>query len=834
MKYFLVGLFLALAASLFLAPGSASAADTYRWADPETIRATVPGIATQSDLAGYGAQLGSTVEFKRGEGPHTSESARRYVAIINKSDSCRATLTLTVAADSKENGRIAATGCVIGGTLPATGKAITLSNAQAAADDPVNPAPTDGEEGAAEEEITCETSPDVTPALRFVACPALEATTSSMWLLDDLVGNMLNYDIRKLEDSAAQDAWRSFQIIAYSLVFIAGLVIVIGQAAGVQFLDAYTIKKALPRLIIAVIFIALSWEILLLFVAFMNQLGWWAQDLIMEPFNENLKDMNAENIWVGGALNAGVAAGAATGLVGVLVYMGTIGWAGVGLLLLSWLIGLLIIFAVVAIRTILITLGIVLAPLAIASMILPATQNLWELWRKAFITASTVFPLIMALLAMGKVAGQIMGWPLLPLLYIAPYFLIPAVFKLAGGLIGRIAGMVNDPSRGVFDRMRNARGEIYGRNKQEAIEGRTALGRSPVGSFHRRASLMRQGAFVPTKAGQARYKQAVAGMMAMSTAKTLDDSGNRVGDDDALDIASDVSTTRSNFLTRYSQQYKQKAYKAELDAATAEGRASRYASANDVDDKEAANAALTARAQLETAFNSQVGTDHMRATAARGWFASATAADTRTVEGDISKVRQKAVGLIQGGVLNRDDVIASIKGNRSRADISGAGFGDWIPALDAEVQKVQRTGQIDTTINATDRALAQQAINGARAGDIAMGNKRAVINYGRAMTARLNGGQQNEAQFMADLAAVAGMYDAMSQANPTNARELQKELTSQTITFTDTKGAAQKAHVAQIIEANRGNEEFLKLRREYGSRLQADMNNRPVQPEEEH
>lgn len=55
--------------------------------------------------------------------------------------------------------------------------------------------------------------------------------------------------------------------------------------------------------------------------------------------------------------------------------------------------------------------------------------------------------------------------------YIGPYFLIPSMFKLAGGAFATISGMANDRSKGIFDRQKKYRGQKAAKNFSEVKAG---------------------------------------------------------------------------------------------------------------------------------------------------------------------------------------------------------------------------------------------------------------------------------------------------------------------------------------------------------------------------
>lgn len=297
-------------------------------------------------------------------------------------------------------------------------------------------------------------------ALRWFLCPVTELLQGAVSAIDEALHAALDYDTKAFENAGYQGAWAAFRTIALALIVIAGLLIVIGQAAGIQILDAYTIKKAVPRLLIAVIFIALSWPLMELVVTFVNDIGKWIEGIMQAPFasiqtsSGETTGMALINWSVVGVLAAIIAGGSIAGL-----------WPVIFSFLFVGVIGVLMAMLVVGIRTALITLCIIVAPLAIACSILPATDKAFDLWRKTFISCLIVYPIIMMLLAAGKISSYMVdSQPIISmLLYFAPYFMIPFAFRLAGGVMGKIAGFANSAERGIFDKQRKSRQAQYDR-----------------------------------------------------------------------------------------------------------------------------------------------------------------------------------------------------------------------------------------------------------------------------------------------------------------------------------------------------------------------------------
>lgn len=331
-------------------------------------------------------------------------------------------------------------------------------------------------------ELDCNTHETV---LDWVICPVVKITNAAINGLDTIIINLLEVDAPNVDESKPTgaryyQAWQSFRNIALGILVVGALFMIIGQALGFEMLDAYTVKKVLPRLIVAIIGISLSWEIMAWFVTFTNDLGYGVRSLIYYPFR-------------------GIDGGAITGGgEGILVYLltapGILAAGGIyGLLLLagSAFLSLLVAFLVLTLRQLVIIVLLLFAPIAIACYILPNTQGVWKLWYESFTKALFMFPIIMAFLAVGRVFAQVSSGPsattvgqfIAFIAYILPYFLIPLTFRFAGGAVRTLGGFVNDRSRGGFDRLKKARQENSASRMEKMKEGRlyrpnTKLGRA--------------------------------------------------------------------------------------------------------------------------------------------------------------------------------------------------------------------------------------------------------------------------------------------------------------------------------------------------------------------
>jgi hypothetical protein len=307
-------------------------------------------------------------------------------------------------------------------------------------------------------------------ALSWIICPIVDVLVGFISAIDNIITAQLDVDTsnvfceRKTTCNDYYSAWRSFRNIALGLMLIAGLVVVISQALGIEILDAYTLRKTLPRILVAAVGITLSWPLMKFFVVLTNDLGVGIRHLIYAPFS-NLSttihfSKDAGDLFFGGVatgtlLTTGTSAVIFTlagGLGAMLAYLGTAALA------------VLIAIVVLALRQVAVIMLMLLAPVAIVAYVLPNTQKIYKLWWDSFSKALLMFPLIAAFIASGRVfsaialnAGGTLNDIIGFLSYFAPYFLIPLTFKFAGGFVRQLGGFVNDRGKGGFDRLRGFR-----------------------------------------------------------------------------------------------------------------------------------------------------------------------------------------------------------------------------------------------------------------------------------------------------------------------------------------------------------------------------------------
>ena len=350
---------------------------------------------------------------------------------------------------------------------------VQLSGDPASGNPAGNPGGGSGGDGSTSTEPSCESEGG---EMSWLLCPALRLADDFVGYIDEQIEKLLRVPNDYFEGEDAQklrDTWARLRNIAYIILVPIVLVMVISTALGFNMFDAYTVKKAMPRLFAAVLFMSLSYEITTFLIRLTNDVGSGILGLMTSAFGGG--DITLSSLFDPGVIAGGIFTG--TVLVGVPAGFAL---AGIGVLLsYALVIGvvLLLAFLVLALRQFILIALILLAPLAILAWIFPGNDKLWKLWGGSFEKLLLLYPLIMILIAGGRifarVAQEAEGSGLLETIliltaYIAPYIFIPATFKFAGGLFANLAGMVNDKSRGLFDKQRKYRTDTMKHRRERA------------------------------------------------------------------------------------------------------------------------------------------------------------------------------------------------------------------------------------------------------------------------------------------------------------------------------------------------------------------------------
>ena len=251
--------------------------------------------------------------------------------------------------------------------------------------------------------------------------------------------------------------------------------------------DAYTIKKVLPRLVIAVILIQLSWPLITTLINVINQVSWGLEGLMYLPFG------GRDALDIGVTLEKAGGGGTFAGLLlGGGAYL-LAGAPGALALAVGILVALVVAFFTLAIRQIIIIALVLTAPLALVAWILPNTEGFFKFWWSTLSKALLMYPIILLLVAAGRIGAHLVVATDLPsgvqtilaiIIFFAPLCLISKTFQYAGGAIGAVANVVGSKGSKITGYMGKRsmakQGAKYSALKQRADENRLF---NPQGRF---------------------------------------------------------------------------------------------------------------------------------------------------------------------------------------------------------------------------------------------------------------------------------------------------------------------------------------------------------------
>lgn len=333
----------------------------------------------------------------------------------------------------------------------------------------------------------CIDSSETISPLKWIVCPVAALISDAIDKINDGIEALLQFNPTDGGSCAPtaggscslRDVWGRILNIANVLFVIAFLIMVLSTALNLGLFSNYTVKKLLPRIVIAAIIANLSWGVASVLIAVTNIMGEAAKDVILGPLG--LPETGAV---FNSALNAdgsGIIQTAVVGGIGALIYFSI---ASAGAILLPVLaiafIAVLVALIALLLRRIIIIVLIIAAPLAFAMWALPGGEKWLQRWWKLFIEMLLMYPMIMALFASGVFVSKLitsssgsagLGITTSAMALIAlvlPYFMIPVLFKVASGTLANLTGMINDRGKGLIDRSRNWRDKNsqWGRRKE--------------------------------------------------------------------------------------------------------------------------------------------------------------------------------------------------------------------------------------------------------------------------------------------------------------------------------------------------------------------------------
>lgn len=300
--------------------------------------------------------------------------------------------------------------------------------------------------------------------LGWLICPA---ATFSANLVDgafSFLSGLMSYDTLVDKDSRETllRQWALMRNVA-NIVFAAAFLMVVYSTMTNIGISNYNLKRMVPRLVVAAILVNSSFWLCTIAVDISNIAGNTVSGL-MESAREVAistdPEEKGESLWLektamvlsGGAIIGGIgAAGLSLSSLALLIPI-----------LFSALSAILLVILILVSRQALITLLVIISPLAFVAYILPNTSHWFDRWRKTFTTMLMIFPIVALLFSGSKLAATVVrltGGADMDLLSLGiqalPLFAVPAILKSMGGVLTRIGALTNDKSKGLLDRGRN-------------------------------------------------------------------------------------------------------------------------------------------------------------------------------------------------------------------------------------------------------------------------------------------------------------------------------------------------------------------------------------------
>lgn len=270
------------------------------------------------------------------------------------------------------------------------------------------------------------------------------------------------------DPTSVERTWSAFRTLANAF-FVLAFLYAIYQVAFSSGNNAYLIRSMLPKLAAAVVLVQLSFFLSKILVDISNDLGRYVSEVFTWVFQG--QDFNPAAILAGPEDTSFAdflvqSSVIAIGAVAILVSFATIASVIVTMLIT--------VFIILLARKMLILVAIVLAPLAAIAWIHPQTDGFAKAWWQTFSKLLLMYPLIILLIKSGELmaratstASDSAEFDMVRFVaFFIPFFLIPFTFKFAGGMIGQLAGMANNRSKGLIDRGRG----VDQKRKEQRVE----------------------------------------------------------------------------------------------------------------------------------------------------------------------------------------------------------------------------------------------------------------------------------------------------------------------------------------------------------------------------
>ena len=304
----------------------------------------------------------------------------------------------------------------------------------------------------------------------YILCPFMNFIANSMDIAFDVLSSFLKVEPLSMnQESSLYTVWK-YMLAFANVLFVIAFLVVIGSYMTEVGLKQHDIRFIIPRLIVASILVNVSYHVCALAVDVSNIIGMGLQDFF-EGMRESIVNSDAigdfeQLTWsnvTGYVLSGGTLLAGTVLIGGQALVLGPAAILMLVPILTSAIIAIIVAVLILAARQALIIALIMIAPIAFVAFILPGTQKYFSRWQGIFMNMLLVFPLFSLLFGGSQLAAFIIAQnanDIQTILFamfiqVAPLVITPFLIKFSGQLLGRIAGMVNNPAKGLKDRADN-------------------------------------------------------------------------------------------------------------------------------------------------------------------------------------------------------------------------------------------------------------------------------------------------------------------------------------------------------------------------------------------
>jgi len=546
---------------------------------------------------------------------------------------------------------------------------------------------------------TTDTCATQSGALGWLTCPVISWAAEAAESLSVLIVNLLKLDTDTLFNSsndpskqatsaAFHSAWAGFRNIAYGILVIIGLIMIASQIFNIEIFNAYTLRKMLPGIIIAIIFVTLSWDLM----EFLYNMSNAAADAVMEiiklPFQqvEAVRDKDIGTV-IGGLLQLILFGGAAAGAVVAYAALG--GPAVVLALVASVALSVFSVFLLLAARNVVAYFLVIVAPVPIMMAAFEPLKKGFSFWKGLVVVIVITVPGVAGILAVTTVGSAIAAAAAQSqtgldsaFSYISAFVIVVAgvamtwtLFLQMDKITGFLGNVANKATGKAREGLKNFRGNTMKRRTGEVLSGQRDWG--AVGKTMRYASLSGKpgmGGNVFTKKGWQNRMQKLAyaenAMMGKTGSELLkNEDGSVSGNDDGMAVVTqgvkDDGDYDNKYVARKRAQHERKnpgiAWTNEMEA-------------------EARTEAQDTRREIVARMGSAINSRATRRAAAHARWTSVSAyndwdLDTEAGQRGMRTEMAEEIGaMMNEGGMTMTEVAATLKKNSQRTDISGHSF----------------------------------------------------------------------------------------------------------------------------------------------------------------